>query len=162
MSKVAVTNAILRWPKKLDDKHIVWATFTEPEVAHVGESEAALVQRGMRHSAYRFPFQKLDRAITNGDFTGEVKVMTGKSGRILGASILGANAGEMISEYALAMRNGLSLSQISETIHPYPTNLLGNRRVADQSAWKQLDSPLLGLLGKLLGYRGVRKGSAVL
>jgi hypothetical protein len=105
---------------------------------------------------------KLDRAITDGNGRGEVKVFADKRGRILGASILGANAGEMISEYALAMRNKLSLRQIADTIHPYPTYLLGNRRAADQFVAKQLDSPLLGLLGRMLRYRGQRRGSNVL
>jgi pyruvate/2-oxoglutarate dehydrogenase complex dihydrolipoamide dehydrogenase (E3) component len=162
MSKVAVTNAILRWPTKLDDKHIVWSTYTDPEIAQIGESEAALDKRGARYSVYRFPFHKLDRAITDRQTNGQIKVFACRAGRILGAAIVGAYAGEMISEYALAMRNGLKLSQLSRTIHPYPTYLLGNRRTADQATWKQLDSPLLALLGKILGYRGVRRGSAVL
>lgn len=162
MSKVAVTNAILRWPKSLDEKHVVWSTFTEPELAHLGESEADLRRRRAKYFVYRFPFKKLDRAITDVETTGEVKVFAERSGHILGASILGAHAGEMIAEYALAMRNGIRLKQIADTIHPYPTFMLGNRRAADQSVTKQLDSPLLGLLGKLLGYRGERRGSAVL
>jgi len=162
MSKTAVTNAILRWPAKLDDKHVVWCTFTEPELARLGESEEDLRKRQAKCSVYRFPFTKLDRAITEGETTGEVKVFADSSGRILGASILGVNAGEMIAGYALAMRNGLRLAQISGTIHPYPTYVLGNRRAADQWYTKQLDSPLLGLLGRVFGYRGQRKGSAAL
>jgi pyruvate/2-oxoglutarate dehydrogenase complex dihydrolipoamide dehydrogenase (E3) component len=162
MSKVAVINAILHWPAKIDRGRATWCTFCEPELAQVGESEACLTGRGEAHVVYRFPFRKLDRAITEGEQVGEIKVMATKRGRILGASIVGANAGEMISEYALAIRHGLSLSQISATIHPYPTYMLGNRRAADQAAIRQLDSPWLGLLGRLLGLRGVRKGSAAL
>ena len=109
MSKVAVTSAILRWPRKLDDEHIVWSTFTDPELAHLGESEAQLRVRNARFTELRFPFRKLDRAITEGQTKGEVKLFASPSGRILGVSILGAHAGEMISEYALAMRNGLRL-----------------------------------------------------
>ena len=93
---------------------------------------------------------------------GLVKVLANPSGRILGVSILGARGGEMISEWALAMRNGVRLKQISDTIHPYPTYMLGNRRAADQWNNNRLNSPLLGLLGKLFGYRGVRKGAAAL
>ena len=83
-------------------------------------------------------------------------------GRILGASILGANGGEMISEYALAMRHGLRLSQVADTIHPYPTYMLGNHQTADKFVAKQLDSLLLALLGRVLRYRGQRRGSGVL
>jgi pyruvate/2-oxoglutarate dehydrogenase complex dihydrolipoamide dehydrogenase (E3) component len=162
MSKVAVTNAILRWPAKIDARHVVWSTFSDPELAHLGESEAELQKRKARFNEYRFSFDRLDRAITDGATNGEVKVFADRAGRILGVSILGANAGEMISEYALAMRNGLRLPDIANTIHPYPTFLLGNRRAADQHSWKYLDSPFLGVLGRILGYRGVRKGAAAL
>ena len=162
MSKVAITNAILRWPKKLDEKHVVWSTFTDPELAHLGESEADLQRRQARYLRYRSPFEKLDRAVTETETAGEVKVFTDPSGKILGASILGAHAGEMIAEYALAMRNAIRLSRIADTIHPYPTYMLGNRRAADLFVARQLDSPLLGLLGKIFGYRGERRGSSVL
>jgi pyruvate/2-oxoglutarate dehydrogenase complex dihydrolipoamide dehydrogenase (E3) component len=162
MSKVAVTNAILRWPKRLDERHVVWSTFTDPELAHLGESETQLRERNARYTVLRFPFEKLDRAVTDAETVGEVKVFAGASGRILGASIVGASAGEMISEYALAMRHGLRLSHIADTIHPYPTFILGNRRAADRFVEKQLDSPLLGLLGRVLRYRGERRGSAAL
>ena len=156
MSKVAVTNAILRYPKKLDERCVSWATFADPELAHLGSSEDDLSKRGTKFSVYRFPFGKIDRAVVEVETTGLVKVLADASGRILGASILGARAGEMIAEWALAMRNGVRLKQISDTIHPYPTYMLGNRQAADQWNSKRLDSPLLGLLGKLLGYRGVR------
>jgi hypothetical protein len=91
-----------------------------------------------------------------------VNVLAGGRGKILGVSILGANAGEMISEYVLAMRHNLGLSQIADTIHPYPTYMLGNRRTADLFVARQLDSPLLVLLGRVLRYRGQRAGSSVL
>jgi len=162
MSKVAVTNALLRWPQKLDEKHVVWSTFTDPELARLGESEARLRDRNATYTVLRFPFAKLDRAITEAETAGEVKVFASRSGRILGASILGAHAGEMISEYALAMRNGLRLSQIARTVHPYPTYLLGNRRAADQFVATKLDSPWLSFVGRILHYRGQRKGSGAL
>ncbi len=162
MSKVAVTNAILRWPKKLDDKHVVWSTFTQPELARLGESEEDLRKRGAKFSIYRFPFSKVDRAIADGETDGLVKVVTSKRGRILGATILGENAGEAIAEFALAMRNKLPISRIADTIHTYPTYMLGNRRTADQWYSRQLDSPVLGLLGRMFRYRGGRAGSAAL
>ncbi len=162
MSKVAVTNAILRYPKTLDERCVTWSTFADPELAHVGSPEDDLRQRGTRFSVYRFPFSKIDRAVVEGETAGLVKVLADASGKILGASILGARGGEMIAEWALAMRNGVRLKQISDTIHPYPTYMLGNRQTADQWSTRGLDSPLLGLLGKLFGYRGVRKGAAAL
>ena len=160
MSKVAVTNAILRWPQKLEESHLVWATYTDPELAHLGVSEQQLRESRKPYSVYRFPFASLDRAIVDGDTRGEVKVFADRQGRILGASILGAHAGEMISEFALAMRNNLRLAQVANTIHPYPTYLLGNRRAADRFVARQLASPLLGVLGRILGYRGQHGGHA--
>ena len=111
---------------------------------------------------FRFPFAKLDRAITESQTEGEVKVFADSFGRILGASILGVNAGEMIAEYALAMRHNLRLSQIADTVHPYPTYMLGNRRTADQFVAKRLDSPMLAVLDRVFRYRGQRKGSSVI
>jgi pyruvate/2-oxoglutarate dehydrogenase complex dihydrolipoamide dehydrogenase (E3) component len=157
MSKIAVSNAILHAPLSIDDDHVTWCTYTEPELARVGASEEGLRKRGLSYSVYPFPFAKLDRAITDSETAGLIKVLAGRGGRILGVSIVGANAGEMIGEWALAMKNGLKLKQVADTIHPYPTYVLGNRRAADQWYTKQLASPLLGLLAKVFRYRGVRK-----
>lgn len=157
MSKVAVSNAILHLPVSLDQDHVTWCTFTEPQLARVGASEDEIRKQGGKYSVYRFPFAKLDRAITEGETTGLIKLLADARGRILGVSILGANAGEMIGEWAVAMKNRLKVKQVADTIHPYPTYVLGNRRAADQWYTKQLNSPLIDLLGKLFGYRGVRK-----
>lgn len=162
MAKIAVTNAILRWPKKLDYRRVVWSTFTEPELAHLGESEEQLHKQNRKFDVFRFAFSELDRAVTDNKLEGEVKVFAGRSGRILGASILGTHAGELITEYALAMRHGIRLGQIADTIHPYPTYMLANRRAADKFTAKNLDSPLLGWLSRMLRYRGTRKGSRAL
>jgi pyruvate/2-oxoglutarate dehydrogenase complex dihydrolipoamide dehydrogenase (E3) component len=147
MSKIAVTNAVLRWPRRLDERHVVWTTFCSPEVARLGGHTGG-------DRVYRFPFSKLDRAITDCEPVGEVKVRTDRAGRILGASIIGARAGEMIAEYALAMKNGVRIAQLAETIHSYPTYAMANRRAADAWHTRQLDSRALVWLGRLLGYRG--------
>ncbi|MGI8961717.1 MAG: dihydrolipoyl dehydrogenase family protein [Bryobacteraceae bacterium] len=157
MSKVAVTNAILRVPRSLDGRHIVWCTFTDPELASLGESEAALRERNARFSVYRLSFDKIDRATTEQNTSGLIKVFADRRGKILGVAILGTNAGEMISEWALAMRNGIPLRNVAETLHPYPTYSLGNRQTADQWYTRQLDSPLLRVMAKLLRYRGTPK-----
>ena len=158
MAKVAVTNAILHLPSKMDERNVTWCTFSDPELAHLGASEEDVKKRGEKYEVYRFPFEKLDRAITEAETTGLVKVIATKSGAVLGASILGANAGEMIGEWALAMKTKLKIKHIADTIRPYPTYILGNRRAADAWYAKQLSSPLIGMLGKVLGYRGVRTG----
>ncbi|MCP5120489.1 MAG: FAD-dependent oxidoreductase, partial [bacterium] len=154
MSKIAISNAILKAPLKLDSRHITWCTYTDPELAHVGASEEELRKTGRRHKVHRFPYSELDRAITETNTTGLIKVLATGSGRILGVSILGAHAGELIAEYALAMKNGLKLRHISDTIHPYPTYMLGNRRAADLWYMEKRSIALLRWLQRLFGYRG--------
>jgi pyruvate/2-oxoglutarate dehydrogenase complex dihydrolipoamide dehydrogenase (E3) component len=162
MAKTAVTNAILHIPSKVDERHVTWTTFTDPELAHVGANEAELQRSGTAYSVYRFPFSQLDRAITDSETTGLIKVLANRWGRILGVSILGSHAGEMIGEYALAMRNGVSLSKISRTIHPYPTYVLGNRRAADQSMMAKLTPGMVRWLRRLFGLRGDIRGAVAL
>ena len=91
-AKVAVMNAILRVPASIDDRRVSWCTCTNPELAHVGTGERELESRGEKYRVYRFPFSKLDRAITESEPTGLVKVFASARGRILGVSILGAYA----------------------------------------------------------------------
>ena len=162
MAKVAVTNAILHVPARIDERHVVWTTFTDPELAHVGATEAELKHNATDYSVYRFPFMQLDRAITDSELTGMVKILADVRGRILGASILGSHAGEMIGEYALAMRNGITLRKVSATIHPYPTYVLGNRRAADQFMIAKLTPRLVRWLQRLFRLRGDLRGVTVL
>ncbi len=162
MAKVAVTNAILHIPSRMDERHVTWTTFTDPELAHVGGSEAEMQRNGTPCPVYRFPFAHLDRAITDSETTGMVKVLANRWGRILGVSILGAHAGEMIGEYAVAMRNGVSLGKLSSTIHPYPTYVLGNRRAADQFLMAKLTPGMVRWFQRLFGLRGDTRGVTAL
>ena len=160
MSKVAVSNAILHLRRKLDDSHVPWCTYCDPELAHVGASEESLRERHeYQYEVYRFAFSHIDRATTEGQTNGMVKVLANRRGKILGASILGANAGEMIAEYALAMRNGLTLANIADTIHPYPTYSLGNRQAADRWYTKKLTPALIRTLQLVFRYRGSASAS---
>lgn len=155
MAKIATTNALLKIPMKIDHKHLPWVTFSEPELAHLGSSEKELNQRGISFTTYRFPFSKIDRAITDGKTTGMIKIYAKSwSGKILGASILGAHAGEMISQYALAMKNGVTLRQFADTIHPYPSYGLGARRAADQWYIKNQSAAVVRWIQRIFGYRG--------
>jgi dihydrolipoamide dehydrogenase len=155
MAKVAATNALIKIPMKIDKKHVPWVTFTEPELAHVGATEKQLKERGEKFQVYRFPFSKIDRAITDGVTEGLIKIYAKKwSGKILGASVVGAHAGEMISQYALAMRNGVSLRDFADTIHPYPSYGLGARRAADQWYIKNQSAALVKWIKRIFRYRG--------
>jgi pyruvate/2-oxoglutarate dehydrogenase complex dihydrolipoamide dehydrogenase (E3) component len=141
---------------------MTWTTFTDPELAHVGRHEKDLKREGVKYSVYRFPFTQLDRAITESATTGAVKVLANKWGRILGVSILGVSAGEMIGEYALAMRNGVRLDKISATIHPYPTYALGNRRAADLYMMAKLTPAMVRWLQRIFRLRGDTRGVTAL
>ena len=155
MAKTAVANALLRFPAKLDLSHVTWCTFTDPEMAQVGAREDDLIRKGTRHDVYRFPFTKIDRAVMENETVGQIKVLAKSlTGKILGVSILGTNAGEMIGEYALAMRNGVTLRQVADTIHPYPTYVLGNRRAADQWYVRKITPNLIRWVRRIFGYRG--------
>ncbi len=155
MAKVAVTNALLKLPMRMDAGRVPWVTYTDPELAHVGATEAKLKAEGAKYAVYRFPYSRLDRAVMEGETTGLIKVFAKPlTGKILGATILGARAGELISEYALAMKRGATLRQIADTIHPYPSYGLGARRAADQWYAQKQSPRLTRLLQRVFGYRG--------
>ena len=155
MAKVAVTNALIKVPMKVDSKHVPWVTFTDPEIGHVGATEEQLKDEGVSYETYRLPYCKIDRAVTDGVPEGLIKIYGKKwSGKILGASAAGAHAGEIISQYALAMRNGVSLRDFADTIHPYPTYGLGARRAADQWYIKNQSETLVKWIKRIFGYRG--------
>lgn len=99
-----------------------WVTFTSPEVARVGLSEAEARERGVAFEVTRYGLDDLDRAITESEDSGFIKVLTppGKD-KILGAVVVGSHAGEILAEFTLAMKHGLGLNKILGTIHPYPT-----------------------------------------
>ena len=155
MAKIAATNAIVKLPSTIDTEHVPWVTYTDPELAHVGATQDGLDEAGESYEIYRFPYDKIDRAIAEGETTGLIKVYaTSLTGKILGVSILGASAGELISEYALAMRNGITLRQMADTIHPYPSYGLGARRAADQWYARKQSTAVTRFVQTLFGYRG--------
>lgn len=125
---------------KTDYRVVPRCTFTDPEVAHVGLSESEARQQGTPYELTRFDLSELDRAITDGVTQGFVKVLTvpGKN-RILGVTIVAEHAGDLITEYILAMRQGLGLGNVLRTIHPYPTLAEANKYVA--SAWQRKHVP---------------------
>ncbi len=119
---------------------IPWATFTDPEVARVGLSETEAREKGIDYELTRFNLGELDRAVTDSETTGFIKVLTvpGKD-RIVGAVIVGAHASELINEFILAMRNGLGLKKIMAAIHVYPTWSESSKFVA--GAWRKAHAP---------------------
>ena len=139
---------------KVDYSVIPWATFTEPEVARVGLNEQDAKEQNIPYEVSQFDIDELDRAIADGEAHGFVKVLTvpGKD-KILGATIVGEHAGDLITEYVAAMRHGLGLNKILGTIHIYPTMAEANKYVAGE--WKRGHKPeqLLNWVGKLHAWQ---------
>lgn len=152
----AAVNGLFGFVRKFraDYSVIPWATFTEPEVARVGLNESEATARGLAHEVTLYGIDELDRAIAESEAHGFVKVLTAPgSDRILGATIVGEHAGELIVEFVAAMRHGIGLNKILGTIHIYPTMAEANKYAA--GAWKKAHAPAgaLRLLEKVHAWR---------
>jgi pyruvate/2-oxoglutarate dehydrogenase complex dihydrolipoamide dehydrogenase (E3) component/uncharacterized membrane protein YdjX (TVP38/TMEM64 family) len=126
---------------KVDYSVIPWATFIDPEVARVGLNEQEAKEKGITYEVTRYGIDDLDRAIADSAAHGWVKVLTvpGKD-KILGVTIVGVHAGDLLAEYVLAMKHGLGLNKILGTIHTYPTLAEANKYAAGE--WKRAHQPL--------------------
>ncbi|NJR50675.1 MAG: mercuric reductase [Leptolyngbyaceae cyanobacterium CSU_1_3] len=117
---------------RLSDLIMPWATYTDPEIAHVGLYEREAAAQGLATDTIKIPLEKVDRAIADGETEGFVKILHRRgSDRILGATIVARHAGEMISEVTLAIVGNLGLNALSGVIHPYPTQAEGIKKAAD-------------------------------
>ncbi len=153
-AKIVVRYALLLRTNMLSSLVMPWCTYTDPEVAHVGLSEHEAGERGIAIDTYEVPLREVDRAITDGEDEGFVKIHVKKgSDRILGATIVAAHAGEMISEITLAMVAKLGLRKFVNVIHPYPTQAEGIKRAA--GAWlRSRATPLvMGILGRWMALQ---------
>ena len=126
---VIIRSMLFAFPAKAKTAHLPWATYTDPELAQVGLTQAqALSRYGEKLSIVRFDFAGSDRAITDSKIMGLIKVMVVK-GRPVGASIAGAGAGDLIGLWSMAMANNLKMSAIASTVLPYPSMGEVNKRV---------------------------------
>ena len=141
LAQIVIQNALFPHPLGLgyastDSLIIPWCTFTEPEIAHVGMYEADAKAKGMEVETFTFMLDEVDRAILDGEDQGFARVHVRRgTDKILGATLVAAHAGEMISEFTVVMRAGLGLSAITRTIHPYPTQAEVIKKVAN--AWRK-------------------------
>lgn len=142
----------LRWTKP--SLVLPWCTFTDPEFARVGISETEAKKTGIDHRIYTFPLADIDRAQTEGETQGMAKVVTTPRGKVLGAAIVAPHAGELIAEYALAIANGMKASDISASIHAYPTFAQINRRVADMRQKEALTPQTKMWIKRIFRLRG--------
>ena len=118
---IVIRNALFRLPAKVDESAVPWVTFTDPELAHVGLTEGEARERHKVIRVLRWPYHENDRAQAERQTHGHIKVITAKNGRILGATIVGAQAGELITTWTLALSRGLNIRAMTEIVVPYPT-----------------------------------------
>lgn len=131
-ARIVIQNALFKGRAKLSALTMPWCTYTDPEVAHVGLYEADAKDRGIETDTFRVEMAEIDRARTDGETEGFIKVLVRKgTDKILGATIVSAHAGEMISEITTAMAAKAGLGTLAKVIHPYPTQAEAIKRVAD-------------------------------
>lgn len=128
---LAAQNAFTVQPMPFDSRVIPWGVYTSPELAHVGKTEEELRDEGTAYQVARIPFAQNDRAIATGSTSGHVKLLVGANGLLLGGHILSQNAGDLIAPVVLAMRQGLSLDALAETMLPYPTFAAAVKQAAE-------------------------------
>lgn len=152
-ARIVIQNSLFLGRKKFSTLTIPWCTYTDPEVAHVGLSEREAVKRGVSVETITVPLSEIDRALTDGEEEGFVRILVRKRrDEIVGSTIVARHAGEMISELTLAMVTGVGLSKISGVIHPYPTQAEAIKRAADQYRRGKL-TPFVGrMLSRWLAW----------
>ena len=138
---LVIRNALFRLPVRVNNSVVPWATFTEPELAHTGLTEAQARARRIKIRIARWPYNDNDRAQTEGDTRGHIKVITTRKGRIVGATIVGAQAGELIAMWTLAIAQGLNIRAVTDIVLPYPTLSELGKRVAIDFFTPSLTSP---------------------
>jgi pyruvate/2-oxoglutarate dehydrogenase complex dihydrolipoamide dehydrogenase (E3) component len=133
MARIVIRNALFKGRAKVSRLTIPWCTYTSPEIAHVGLYERQAKEQGIDTDTFVQRLDNIDRAILEGDDEGLIKVLAKKgTDKIVGATIVARNAGDLIAEITLAMTHGLGLAKIGRTIHPYPTQAEAIRKLGDQ------------------------------
>lgn len=151
---IVIRRALFRLPAKVSTNAIPWVTYTDPELAHVGLSEAEAQKSGQKIRILRWPYAENDRAIAERHIHGSIKVITDTKGRILGATIVGMNAGEIIQMWTMAITRKMKIKAMTEFISPYPTLSEISKRVAYTYYASSLKSPMLHRIIKWLGKLG--------
>jgi pyruvate/2-oxoglutarate dehydrogenase complex dihydrolipoamide dehydrogenase (E3) component len=150
---IVIRNALFRLPARVDYRALPWVTYTDPELAQAGLGEAAAREEGPVQ-VLRWSFADNDRAHTERDTSGEMKVITGRRGRVLGATILGAAAGDLILPWALAIAQKLKIGAMANLVVPYPTRGDAGKRAAGSYFTRSLFGPRTHRLVRLLARFG--------
>ncbi|HEY6007898.1 MAG TPA: mercuric reductase [Geobacteraceae bacterium] len=154
LARILIANALFRGRQRTSALTVPWCTYTDPEVAHVGMYERDAAARGLAVTTLTVPLTEVDRALLDGEAEGFARVHLRKgTDRILGATVVARHAGEMINELSLAITNGLGLSAIGRTIHPYPTQAEAIRKLADAHNGTRLTPFVKRVLGAWLAWQ---------
>jgi pyruvate/2-oxoglutarate dehydrogenase complex dihydrolipoamide dehydrogenase (E3) component len=154
-ARTIVRNILLPWPgRRVDHRALPWCTYTSPELARVGLNEAEARARGVAHDVWSCPFRDVDRAVVEREEDGFVKVLTEKGGdRILGVTMVGERAGDLVHELVLAMKHRIGLSGVSAAIHAYPTFAEAARKAADRAQKARLTPLAARVLAGIYRWR---------
>jgi len=153
-ARIVIGNALFLGRSKSSDLIIPWATYTSPEIAHVGLSEKDAREKGIEVDTFTQELGKVDRAILDGETEGFVRIHVRKgTDEILGATVVAAHAGDLIGELTLAMKGGLGLKTIGATIHPYPTQAEAIRKTGDLYNRTRLTPFVKKLMSRWLAWR---------
>jgi pyruvate/2-oxoglutarate dehydrogenase complex dihydrolipoamide dehydrogenase (E3) component len=154
MARLVIRNALFFGRDKFSNFLIPWVTYTDPEIAHVGLYEKDLNERKVEHMTFAREFSDVDRSIVDGDTEGFVKLHVKKgSDQILGATIVGNHAGDMISEITVAMQAEMGLGKLANVIHPYPTSAEAIRQCGDAYNRTRLTPTVKGLFNRLMALK---------
>ena len=140
---IVIRNALFRLPVKADSSNIPWVTYTEPELAHVGMTEEQAREKHKNIRVLRWPYAENDRAQAEHATQGMIKVVTAKRGRILGATIVGEHAGELIQLWVMAMSKKMKIGAITSIVFAYPTLSEISKRAAYQYYAPSLTNPMI-------------------
>jgi pyruvate/2-oxoglutarate dehydrogenase complex dihydrolipoamide dehydrogenase (E3) component len=154
MARLVIKNALFFGRDKVSELLIPWATYTDPEVAHVGLYEKDLKERNIAFATFTREFSDVDRGIVDGIASGYVRIDVAKGkDRILGATIVGSHAGDMISEITVAMQAGMGLGRLAGVIHPYPTAAEAIRQCGDAYNRGRLTPAVKSIFHNLMALR---------
>jgi pyruvate/2-oxoglutarate dehydrogenase complex dihydrolipoamide dehydrogenase (E3) component len=140
---IVIRRALFRIPASVQTNHVPWVTFTDPELAHIGLTEEMARKSNMKVRAFRWPYHENDRAQAERATTGLIKVITDSRGKILGTTIAGHNAGEIVQMWSLAISQGMNIRAMTQWISPYPTFSEISKRAAFGYFTAAASSPIL-------------------
>lgn len=157
MARTVIRNALfpfLPTKAKVSDLIIPWATYTQPEIAHVGLYAEEAEEKGVGYDTYKIPFSSVDRALLEGDDEGFVSILTKKGkDEIIGCTIVSNHAGDLISQVTTAMKHKIGLGSIANVIHPYPTTAEVIRKAGDAYNKTRLSPGVAKLFKKLVSWQ---------